>query len=307
MASVASNVYIYYAPSVYELALSCLVAYLACFASLALVTLNLYPRDALKDDRKFRWVIQYLAVVAGLCIMAPSIIRFKQLPHFARLYLDMACYAEGVWPASYVYSCAWGLLTVYGLSVFYSIFATCGSYYLRARVDRPSRTAAVMRKVIYLVNFTVIAMIISASYVFLWLDMAFIILLRSKARKAFGDSYEDDAFGYGQIIASGFCLQAVLQYFHMLKCTYTFTVRGENMANTNDTSGPRPHDSLIDDKERMTTLEEHLTIGRDFRWRSRDHRSRKTTNSSSIANSNGNGDLPRPPSPAISLRSARVP
>ena len=220
MVSIACNIYIYIAQSIYEVALSCLVPFLLFFASLCLATMNPYPRDVLGHDRSFRAWTQYIAAVAGIATLGPSIIRFYNLPHTPKFYRDMPCYAAGVWLAKFVFISAFALV---GLYFWYLVFLTswiAGAGFIRSRLDRPPEAQARARKWVYRINATIIIIFFLVAYAFLWIDFAFIMIVRQRSRTAFGTSYSDDQIGYGQIIASGFCLQAVLQYLHMLACKF---------------------------------------------------------------------------------------
>ena len=53
----------------------------------------------------------------------------------------------------------------------------------------------------------------------LWVDLVLIVILRRSAQKAFGASYEDNAVGYGQIIVSGFAVQALAKFLGSISRT----------------------------------------------------------------------------------------
>ena len=51
-------------------------------------------------------------------------------------------------------------------------------------------------------------------------DYVFILVIREQAKTFFGSSYSDNAMGYGQIIATGFCLQTLSVWIGSLLCMY---------------------------------------------------------------------------------------
>lgn len=52
---------------------------------------------------------------------------------------------------------------------------------------------------------------VSIEFMLMWVTFALIILVRVRAKDVFGSSYDDNALGYGQIMATGFCLQTIAQ------------------------------------------------------------------------------------------------
>lgn len=47
--------------------------------------------------------------------------------------------------------------------------------------------------------------------------LALIITVRQRAANLFGPYYGDNAVGYGQILAAGFCLQTIIEILLVLK------------------------------------------------------------------------------------------
>lgn len=62
----------------------------------------------------------------------------------------------------------------------------------------------------------------------MWCNIVFIVVIHYKGQLSFGRSFQSNSFGYGQIMATGFCLQTLLQFGWQLFRMGEFSTRLPN-------------------------------------------------------------------------------
>lgn len=214
MTALASDIYIYMANSLYEFSLAALVGCMAFSSVCLLAVVDLLPMDP--DDLRVRTLTRLLALVMAQNVAVPTISRLSNVESNLKNWLDMPCYGNDVWPVTWVMLGA-------GLTIAAWVPYTMLTIFLghRKRLEAKKRSvpswlckdSGIVRSLLWTLFFL--------SLITLWYCVAAIIYLRQRASRAFGSSF-DNNFGYGQIIASGFVLQVIMQFAILRACRSHF-------------------------------------------------------------------------------------
>ena len=222
-----------YAQSLYEYTMSVLVVFLIMNAGVMLFLLYfLQDVGALDSSNMYdgvRILPQMAIWVLASSMVSSSLINSYFMDIHAVNYVDMPCYAADLWPLRYVIAASWFDLCILSIYLLYTIFYLCyrfakfgknkgmSSWQWLAQID--------MNWYATMMNYVVI----SVASVALWVDFAFIIIIRNRARSDFGASYNDNSLGYGQIISAGFAAQALWTFFYRVFCKLQFEFAQNNV------------------------------------------------------------------------------
>ena len=189
------------AKSFYEYTLATLVALLLKNAGMV-TTLALYLYDVAllgnKQTQLLRGAIILMNIGVGLWLMIDALQRGTgNGSTWAEDFVDTPCYAQEFWPLHDLYPACWLEVVIFLLpQVMIS-----GEYWGVKLLIACCMTSILL------------------SFVALWYDLGLIFKIKARAKVDFGDSYDDDAIGYGQIIATGLALQALTNYLWKVVCT----------------------------------------------------------------------------------------
>lgn len=202
--------------SLYEEAMFSLVTSLSTSANILSFLVLEYYRNDVPNSHSFP--IHYIAM---LVIWFGSLLIFflqnSKLGYLPSEYIDAPCYIDGLGLLSYatriVYIntiCIWAgaACSVISLVLFLVDFL-----FSKSGV-RGSQVKEFMQKIDrhqYLICYSCAT---SLYLIGLWFTFCAILNVKARARVAFGSSFEDDAFGYGQIIACGFAASAMLTFIY---------------------------------------------------------------------------------------------
>lgn len=129
-------------------------------------------------------------------------------------FIDMPCYAASVWPMYYLKIAvklqlclmtspfAWALIS--RIFKYTPVIPYLGKTWLFGKL----RKHVLLLEPDSLVPYPVLIFIAAT----LWVDFGFIVYVRAQGRADFGATFEDDAFGYGQIISAGIAAQVIYTY-----------------------------------------------------------------------------------------------
>lgn len=198
------------AKSDYELAMAYLVT--SAFQNAGLLSLAIFIsyRKDLPDFHSL--VIRYVALLITLMVgLFISKIHQVQLEHLRSEFVDIPCYANGSSPSNYYYK-----PPSYTIFAFLCVIMTGVSFSFSSLMHTESS-----EKKFQFGLFICFLLVTSILLIGLWCDFYAILKLKARARAAFGPSYQDDAFGYGQIMAIGFAAQALFTLIYRFTGTYT--------------------------------------------------------------------------------------
>ncbi|KIW00434.1 uncharacterized protein PV09_07963 [Verruconis gallopava] len=212
MISVAGCLYHSLGKSVYEKSTSMLVADLAASATFSASILYRYSHEGMLLQiglQTLPTLIRFFLVYSGINYMEATPLADSLCigrPNFALSHLKTSFRVQMV--------LAMSILIISALAFF--------AHVLRSpRSSNTSKGASQLRQ--SWERFTmsqtsrVLWFLISVSLMgYMWMCLAFISQIRSKARYWFAKTYEDNEMGYGQIIAMGFCVQTVVTFIYEL-------------------------------------------------------------------------------------------
>lgn len=218
MALVAGYVYIAFkANSNYEFTMAHLVTWLFIDAGLLSFLILLSYRKDISDSHFFD-----IRVVTLLIFMIMSFILFVRLaklrPERQFEFVDIPCYVDGSWPSRYLAPGCYIQLLIYSVILFLNI-ANFIPRTLRIGVrfsQRPLHDINVGLYAISIIGWLGTILLLIG----LWYSFCIILKIKAHARVAFGSSFEDDALGYGQIMACGFGVQALFTFIDGLVGPY---------------------------------------------------------------------------------------
>jgi hypothetical protein len=213
MTALASDIYIYSSDTLYEFSLAAMVGSMAFAACSLLSLVNLFPMEA--EDAKVRDFSRWIALTIAQNVSIPAISRLNNLSQLLIKYVDMPCYGSNVWPTPLIYT---GSCMVIIAWLPYTILIANVS--LRQYYEKNERPVPRILRKSSPFNRICLYLGIAISFAILWYSVVAIIYIRERSRRAFGSSFEDDNFGFGQIIASGFVLQVIVQYAMIRTCEY---------------------------------------------------------------------------------------
>lgn len=223
MAMVAGYMYVAgKAKSDYELTMAYLVTCLFHNSgSLSLAILISYRND-LPDSHSL--VIRYVALSISLTVSLFVInIHRVKLRHLRSEFVDIPCYADGsspslyfTKPSSYTYFAFICVVTT-GVTIVFSSIVNLVLFKIGARDLQRTEFLGKKWRSALLIGFLLVTSILLIT---LWYDFYGILKTKAHARVAFGSSFEDDSFGYGQIIACGFAAQALFTFIYRFAGMY---------------------------------------------------------------------------------------
>ena len=217
-----------YAESLYEYTISVLVVFLIMNAGVMLSLLYISKEvGALDSDNIYdgvRTLPQFAIWLLASFIVSNSLFNSYHIDVHGLNYVDMPCYAADLWPLEYVIVASWFdlfIVSAYPLyTLFYIPYSLAKFWEKKGMSSLHWLTSIEMDWCATVLNHVVICV----SSVALWVDFAFIIIIRSRARSDFGASYSDDSLGYGQIISAGFAAQALWTFFYRIVCKLFLSV-----------------------------------------------------------------------------------
>ena len=184
---------------VYEFVLAQSVALMAGDAALVLLISLLYEQER----RPFRFLLLFLSSI-NILLTSLVVLNMHRFPLQYRDFRDMACYtSDATPPLQRSRTFAMVSLTLVSTLLSTLLASAIGMRMLKLR--------NAFRVMTWLVG-PILSVVIAVAFVEMWVLFLYIVRTRANARSLFGSSYEDNDFGYGQILASGFCLQLIVQY-----------------------------------------------------------------------------------------------
>lgn len=210
------------AQSLYEFVISLLVVNLICNSMFLLLVI--YSSKVQKFDKSiesFSRVLPQAFVFICMFVVTMELLSADSNHLWGTTYrwshynfVDMPCYAASIWPMHYLRAAAKVqailLLSPFILAlllwIMRFIFVTpyLGETFLFKKLAEYFWLLDFESRWPYpVVIFTAVV---------LWMDFGFIVVIRTRARADFGTTFEDDAFGYGQIISAGIAVQAIYAY-----------------------------------------------------------------------------------------------
>jgi hypothetical protein len=222
MVMIAGIVYVTQAGTIYERVLCVLVSCLTNSASLVLVTVYSYPQEG-KSLRQWTQAIG-LSLSEPLLIIA--LLGFEDLDLFP--LEDNYCYEGNILPLTAMKVSCWMQVASFILLILGLGLLNVAPYWVKlwSRI-RQQPTSGDLAGLESLISLLLGVLVIVLQLVSMWINFYFIAVIREEAKTFFGSSYADNAMGYGQIIASGFCLQAIVQWLYLMwsksQLTYTPT------------------------------------------------------------------------------------
>lgn len=228
MISVASTVYIETrAATIYELLMASFSAFLASNASFVLLYLGGCGTQEDRGDEKFRFIAWVCAWLVNSFANGGALVRLWS--HYSifqdsRVH-DAVCYEDRRWPL------VLGRVASAGSAV--QIAATCIAWTMtpvvkkivrRSASSRPGQLLGKMLNKIERLEETkpifsggVMIFYIEMSALFLmWFNLIAFLVVREAAFTIYGPSFVDNGMGYGQIVATGFCLQTVMLFLYRM-------------------------------------------------------------------------------------------
>ena len=205
------------AESVYELTMIDLVTLLFLSAgSLSFLILFSYHKDHF--DAHF-FVIRLIAFCMFLVMSTTLFFLHAKLNHHKRFeFVDTPCFADESWP-----------LPGDGIKYFISsilVFGNIANFVPSALLifRRFSKRSSYEGFVFIESRFHLISISVLLGTIFLLIGLFYcfymILKIKAHARVAFGSSFEEDAFGYGQVIACGFAAQVLFTFIYRLAGTF---------------------------------------------------------------------------------------
>lgn len=211
MACIAGLWYSIHAQTVYEVDLCVIVSMLTCSASLVLhfsVRGKMTPRQS---------VVRNMALFAGLLVAMITVARNHLVVAHQTSLKDFHCYGRLNKPHQFVVfaalfqSALWALIPVSWLVAF-----------IWALTRPPNHSTNIWQNddIIHKFLGFIRDLFYGLEGLFMWICLAFIIIVRKEAEIVYGRSYADNAMGYGQVIACGFCIQTVSQWTVCMICKF---------------------------------------------------------------------------------------
>ena len=205
----------------YGYSLAIIVAYLFVNSAILTLSLHLNRNGHLGDTQSV--VARFIPLFIMYWMEGPIIItclqRREHMPKQASRMFDTPCYADGFWPLEYLHRATSIEASRFIVILFPCLVAILHFPFVTPRVGVKEYKKYLEEKFGTTIFFgsTIVIML---SFAGMWYDFYAILRIRSRARKGFGQDYEDDAIGYGQIIASGFALQGVVTYLLRTFCEW---------------------------------------------------------------------------------------
>ena len=237
LASIAGMFYLQRAQSVYEYTLCVHVVYLMTNALGAMIFMYLREDVRHLDGRHLRIFGQFAVYFVTQCVWGYSLPQINNIFVSGVNYVDLPCYAAELWPIKLLTIVTWLQEAIHILLVLVNFIPVWRYFFpeffkrieggtppklkgkravliknIRRRGMFDQRVWGLQRQLLFVVGCLTI--------VVLWVDFVFIVWIRNRAQAAFGPSYEDNAIGYGQVIASGFAAQAIITFTASCICKY---------------------------------------------------------------------------------------
>ena len=216
MVFIAGMVYFIWAGTVYEKVLCVLVGCQINSASIVLTTVYSYPQEG----KTFRKWVQAIGVYTSEIFIARALRDLEYLYWYP--LEDNFCYEGNILPLTALKASCWLQVTTFFIaaSYFMCIWLKSMIQLLLPKVWHwlPSSTlfADFEKSVFTWLLYSIIAIQLPS----MWANFYFIIIIRREASQFFGPNYGDNAMGYGQIIASGFCVQVIVQWIYYILCKF---------------------------------------------------------------------------------------
>lgn len=198
MVTVATLIYQKHFTSLYEMAVADIVSLMVFNANLCLIIFVLIRDGRGSSLQIYSQAVAYMVSCFLLTAMRVAF-RDRKLRANAMMYLDLPCYVDNIWPATYI-----NILNVAELGLYGVIVLT-----LFLNICRRCRFTAWPSEKLFPLAMSFVRL---GAFLLMFCDLIAVYYIRVRARKAFGASYGDDRFGFGQITAIGFVLQTVLVF-----------------------------------------------------------------------------------------------
>ena len=213
MANVAAAAFLYgLSNSFYEYALAILVSCVFVNAGFLSLSIHLYGHKKLggRQAMKIRWIPLYGLILLGDLIVFGQLVRHMHL--WADKFVDTPCYAAENWVMDYLNRAMWIEAPLFIVATI----AVCGPSLWQV-VAFPGLGDWMITIADYIV-ISGCVIVPCLSFAALWYDYYAILQIRSRAKTAFGNAYRDNTIGYGQVVVSGFALQALFTFCARIFC-----------------------------------------------------------------------------------------